>query len=710
MIANESSTISKIDTKTLPSSSMSSQLIDSDSLIDLDDDTTISYHTAKESRIDNTCQSSLSIESDETTATNRLYQPIVRDELTNHIISPRKGFSHDTPTSPSNANEQITSSSSSSDNQHVLIDNLTNLLEQIETFNGTNRPLLTTINEEKLRLSPEGEESTKNNIDQLITIVEDIHQFNQVKTIKTVDNLLFIYDDINDGLLNPSVDDLVDIDHSIQQPSSCMNNLLFVYDDVLLPSDGEPKPMTNESDEWSYDNLATDQDEQINIEYLGTIVQEILADRFQEPIEHKQSIEDEHPSTDTQNLDTLMCEVLTARLYKPNKETDHEIIDPITNVDNLETNVQEPIATSTLDQVIAEVSVEKYQTFIDEPVVDNDNLESIALEILATKSTKIKSTIEFDQTDSMKKSPELTNESTFKTEVYETLQTPVDKFDQSSALFNLEESVNKATDNIHSVETITYEIESSIKQPDLILPESDLSSVNNSSQIVPDSLSSSSNYHHFHQNENEVKSSNKHEPFYEEEIYEEYGYCRTTTDSNTNDIIEKYEELCQSHWTNSDQYQMTSKNLDDEINQFDQHLNKQKQHYMTTPTSDTISEELITTIERVIDRHDEAKTKKSDTGDYCSTIAVKRQPNYSGKYGFDFEEWIDGKIRISTIIDENFCPNLNIGDEIISINNNQTCKTYEQCQLLFDLLWKNFHENIQITVIKSVNITNLTSK
>jgi hypothetical protein len=209
---------------------MTSQIIDTDSLIDLDDGTTTSYHTAKESRLDNGRQSTLSLESDETTST--LHQPITRDDLINNITSPDGSFYYDALPSPSHTSQQI---SSTTDKQNILIDNLTNLLEQIEEFNRTNRQSLTTIDEEKSRTPPEGEEST-HNIDRLITIVDNIHQYHEIKPTDTTDNLLFIYDNIDDEQPNLSTDNLVEVVQSVNQVPSAVDNLLFMYDDTITPT------------------------------------------------------------------------------------------------------------------------------------------------------------------------------------------------------------------------------------------------------------------------------------------------------------------------------------------------------------------------------------------------------------------------------------------------------------------------------------------
>ncbi|CAF5127116.1 unnamed protein product, partial [Rotaria socialis] len=78
------------------------------------------------------------------------------------------------------------------------------------------------------------------------------------------------------------------------------------------------------------------------------------------------------------------------------------------------------------------------------------------------------------------------------------------------------------------------------------------------------------------------------------------GYRRTTTDSSSNDIVDRHEELCRRYLSSCKQYQTTTEKLDNEIDQFEKHLIAQKPQLLS-PTSDVTSEELITTIERIVD-------------------------------------------------------------------------------------------------------------
>ena len=68
------------------------------------------------------------------------------------------------------------------------------------------------------------------------------------------------------------------------------------------------------------------------------------------------------------------------------------------------------------------------------------------------------------------------------------------------------------------------------------------------------------------------------------------------------------------------------------------------------------------------------------------------------------------KSKFSSIIDSNYCPNLNQGDEIVNINNNSTLKTLEDYHLLFHSLWYNQCEYVQMTVNKLNNLPIIPSK
>ncbi|CAF3497544.1 unnamed protein product [Rotaria socialis] len=773
----ESPVSPKFDTNIDSMPPMTSNVVDSDSLVDLDDGTTVSYYSAKESRIDTTNHSTLSVGSDETISS--LQQNPIRDDIINNFISPEDNYYFDALASPSHTNQQTSSSSSvttSVDKQNLLIDNLANLLEEIETFNHTSHQLLSRVDEESSQLSHEEEESS-NRIDRVITVVDNVHQYNQIESMDSMNNLLFVYDDIDVEQPDSSINNLVEIVHTIHQAPVVINNLLFVYDETVTPSDGESKTIINGSSEWSYDNLMNHQDETDNLGFvvhealtsklqkspkyeethgseesmtdnLGFVVHEALTGKTQTPTKYEEIQGSEESMTD--NLGFVVHEALTGKIKKSPKYEEthgseesmvdnlgfvvHEALTGKTQTptkyeemrgsgeamtDNLGFVVHEALTSkiqkspkyeqtnkreestadtdslSTLVHTVLSSKLQKptnpviYETV--EPIADNDNLITVVDEVLTTNFQKlmpVKSTAELDQSVPRETYSEFIDDSLFDTSIPEDLEKSTDGYNQESISFNDEQ-----TDDTHTSEILTYEIEQP-NQQSIAFP------VINLSQIVSDTLLTGSNYHQY---KNNFESNITRQPEYDEEIYEEYGYRRTTTDSSSNDIVDRHEELCRRYLSSCKQYQTTTEKLDNEIDQFEKHLIAQKPQLLS-PTSDVTSEELITTIERIVDMRNESATNRNETDDYCSTITVQRQPDDYGKYGFDFEELFDGKIQISNILDENYCHNMNIGDEIISINNDRTFKTREECQQVFDSLWKSGYENIPITVIKSVHI------
>ena len=399
-------------------------MVESHSLIDLDDGTTTSYHTAKDSRTDNYHQSTGSIGSDETTST--LHQSLVRDDPINTIHSPEDSFYYDALASPSQSNQQLISSAEKPD---VLIDNLSNLLEQIETFNQTHRSSLSTIDEEQFRAQPEGEES-QHNVDRLIAIVDDIHRYHEItpnKNSSTMDNLLFLYDqnDDDDGDEEAEsklpTDKMESLPQSSNESSSCVNNLLFTYDDSMTPGDEPEKVIGQGSNEWSYDNLFMDDGEEVKTDHLGTIVHEALAARFQKPIQSKSTGEIKHSPVHTDNLGSIVHEALAARFQKPVKlrspEPSEQPIssatsgghseDPLQGTDNLRgvmhealANIyQKPITVKSIDH---RSDTEQFQSPADETPVDTDHLGIIVHEALAARFQK---PVQFKPTDEIDHSP-----------------------------------------------------------------------------------------------------------------------------------------------------------------------------------------------------------------------------------------------------------------------------------------------------------------
>ncbi|CAF0779446.1 unnamed protein product [Adineta ricciae] len=855
----------KVDMDMFPSPPGTSQIIETDSLIDLDDGTTVSYHTAKESRVDNGHQSSLSLGSDDTTGSN-FQQYHVRDDLVNSVTTPEDSFYYDALPSPSHTNRQV---STASENSNVMIENLTDLLEQIETYSRTNHQIVNELDEHQARVISDDEESLLN-IDQLVTIVEDINRCNQAGISNTMDNHAFIYDNLDEQTTKPPIDNLVEIVQSIDEAPSRVNNLLIIYDETLTPTEDEPRQVINDSDEWSYDNLIGDSDEHANTDNLDTTVHESLTAKYQKPIEFNEiqetivnidnlvqvvsealsvtDIDDDisEPTIETDNLGTIIHEALAARFQKPIKMKtprpfDFEVFteelpnsfdqfavdrdrldaivaealegpyqkpntmiptdpfetevysaqlsessdnDSIVNTDNLGTIIheslaarsQQPIRIKTADQDIPKTQPEEVPTddnhiessvnqsppseaqptdfinfevvpkaeseTINEMISDSDNVETVIHEASPTlmeKSDETESPIELFNSETIPNEipQSVENEPICKTPSEDIPEQDESNIEYKKSIENpppepyhfdypmeeetnddtieyeilkespppaIEKQIDQVPDDTHTSETLVYEIESSmplhqfpVNQP---TPHPPPPTVNNLSQIVSDSLLTSSNYHQFRPNENQIEFHVLHAPTYDEEIYEEYGYRRTTTEPGTDDIVEKFEELCHHYTTNFQQYRTTAKQFDDDINQFEKQLYEQREQNLS-PVSDTMSEELITTIERVIDNGNQKGSKADDVEEVYSTVLVTRQADHVGKYGFDFEEVDDGKIKISSILDGNYCPNLSIGDEIIAIDDSKPHQTYEEYKSSFDSLWINARNNVQITVTKA---------
>ena len=823
--------------------------------------TTISYHTAKESRIDTSHRSTLSTGSDDTTST--LHQSGARDDLLNNIASPEGSFYFDALASPSNGNQQAVPSIV--DKPNVLVDNLANLMEQIETFNQHHRRSLSTIDEEKSRLPAERPDST-HHIDRLITIVHDIHRYNEIHLAESnaMDNLLFIYDFDNQS---ESPTSSAHADPSTKEQNSCVDNLLFVYDENISPFDDPPKPIGHDSDEWSYDNLLSDQEQEVRTDNLGTVVHEALAARFQQPIYSKaletrpdQSTlappvqqEAKQPSVETDNLGTVIHEALAARFQKsvsikekhqePTPVAVHQHVEEASvETDNLGTVIHEALAarfqkpihikerdqhhhepstaavdddvkelpaeTDNLGTVIHEALAARFQkpifakqtdvhhdepisasahhepsaetdnlgTFIHEalaarfqkpisvrqdsatvvtsqetihsPAADIDNLGALIHDTLVTNFQKLGSARATDSkhgavtfqeppvhTDNLgnvvhealsarfqspiyaKPSVELNDASLsdpFDEPVTAIAANPLGSFDRESFTTDGEPMPETET-----CETLTYDIEPSNESNEHHSHhDTQFVPVGHLSQIVSDSLLSSSHHHPYPESNAETAASSSfqfnitHQPLFDEEIYEEYGYRRTTTDETTDDIIEKFEELCQRYSSSLDQYQSTAEQIDDEINQVERNYryHHQSDEQVLSPISETTSEELITTIERISETGDAASRQTNESEDLCSTITVRRQPDHMGRYGFELTDSFDGRIKIGSILDSTLCPSLSADDEILRVNNHRTFQTLEQCQYLFDSLWKNHYETVQITIIRSDNIPIVASK
>ena len=689
-------------------------MIEGNSLIDLDDGTTISFHTAKESRLDH--QSTLSVGSDDTNST--LHQPSMHDDFNNTIMSPEETFFFDAMTSPLQNHHMDKTYSTS-------IENLKNIMADIHA------------------LSDDQYEENPHDIHRLISIVDDIHHYHEITPSKNpaTDNLLFIYDQINDneGEQSETPNALI---HLEDQPTTCVNNLLFFYDETLTPIDEQTKPIGHESDEWSYDNLLMDdQREDISTDHLGTIVHEALVARFQKPIRIK-SMEDLSPPTDhlgtmmhqvlsvrsptitdespveTDHLGMIVHEALAARFQKRiDFQSDHVDQSSPVETDNLGTIIHEALAarfqkpiriksmedlpptTDHLATMIHQVLSVRSPKIADERPVETDNLGTIVHESLAARFQKpIQMKVDEEPIDEgvyhVEHSPEGSD-----TQEMDDIIDPLEIPDEDDRVEPYASIVEETP--IEESETFVVEIEH-------VNDRYDQPSVDHLSHIVNDS-----NYRtHREETEKTFQVNITERPLYDEEIYEEYGYRRTVTGSQSDDIVEKFEELCRRYTNTVDQYQNTAETIDKNLNEFEAQFQQAENEYRASPISETTSEELITTIERVVDmRNDQDRdVDRHESDDYCVTIDVQRQADGMGQYGFGLKEEIEGKIQVASIDDPISCSTLSINDEIVSINNDRTFQTLEQCQDLLDALWESSSEHVQITVIKSVHIPILPSK
>jgi len=379
------------------------------------------------------------------------------------------------------------------------------------------------------------------------------------------------------------------------------------------------------TDQIDFEAFSEELQEPIDTDNLGSSVYENISGTFQKPaqmettdqIDFEVSPEESQEPIDPDNLGSSVYENIPGTFQKPiNIETTDQVDfeaypeELSTNTDNLGTIINEalaarfqtPIKTKTTDQLYSVIFPEESQV-----TIDTDNLDSIVHEDVAARfqnPIEIKRVGEFEDIFST----EFIDEPTVDSTEHETSNTSIDDIDQEYVSSNLQKPVDEPIDNTHTMETITYEIESSTTQPNLTISDNPPPPVSNLSQIVSDSLLTSSNYHSYHHDENKIQFNITHQSLYDEEIYEEYGYRRTTTDPETEDIVEKFEELCHRYSINIDQYKTTTKQIDTEINQFDHHFHEKNEQNLT-PTSDTISEELITTIERIIDKRDETEGK-----------------------------------------------------------------------------------------------------
>jgi len=703
----ESPTTPKIESPPLISPpSVQSQITDGNSLIDMDDGTTISYHTAKESRHDQ--QSTLSVGSDDTTST--LHQHFGHDDLINTIVSPEDSFYFDAVSSVHHQQAE------KSEMKDPSVDHLKHIVEEIESSNKSEES--------------NSEQPSPHGIHQLITIVDDIHHYSETTPSDdpTTDNLLFVYEQQIADEQSPLEDYILPSAHPQDRSDSCVNNLLFLYDETLTPTDERTKPVTHESDEWSYDNLLVNdqqEDEDVSTDNLGTIVHEALAARFQKPIhiksidqeeEQEQEQMEETPS-ETDHLGMMMHDVLSVR--SPQKSVSFKITD---NIDQI------PMETDNLGTIVHEALAARFQKRIHlrdvdldaTPPVETDNLGTIIHEALNARFQKpiqIKSMEESidEGIYHVEHSPDQSE-----TQEIDNMIDPLEIPEEEDRLDPLTSSIEQPDE---VTETLVVEIET--ENPSVAPPVSHLS------QIISDSLLNSANYQSYQLENNERKETEEIKEMkerqetnetlqvdqptpqmFDEEIYEEYGYRRTVTEEGSDDVVEKFEELCRRYTTSLDQYQTTTEQLDRNINEFETKFQRAEQEDDgISPLSETTSEELITTIERVVDKKidEEPILDQQISNEFCVTVDVQRQPDQLGKYGFELKEEIRGKVQIASISNPTVYPNLSLNDELILINNDQTFDSLDQCQGLLNTLWEHHYENVQITVIKSVNIPTLAT-
>ncbi|CAF1256951.1 unnamed protein product [Adineta ricciae] len=142
----------------------------------------------------------------------------------------------------------------------------------------------------------------------------------------------------------------------------------------------------------------------------------------------------------------------------------------------------------------------------------------------------------------------------------------------------------------------------------------------------------------------------------------------------TSDIDEDFEELYQRYLTNLSQYHKILEQIE-EVEQ------KQKQ---LSP----------------IDENPNVKEFNSNN----FQLSVQRQGNHIGHYGFEIDQTLDEKIKISSIIDSTYCPGLNVGDEIVGIDNISALASLEQYHLLLNSLWHDQCEYLDLIVKKPLNI------
>lgn len=148
-----------------------------------------------------------------------------------------------------------------------------------------------------------------------------------------------------------------------------------------------------------------------------------------------------------------------------------------------------------------------------------------------------------------------------------------------------------------------------------------------------------------------------------------------------NDDDDGFEDLYERYITKLDQYETMLQQLD--------HFGQKTD--LLTP----ISEESVTLLDPIPDNQ---MMKDRTYDELCSTITCQRQDDHIGHYGFELEETIEGKIRISSILNSNYCSNLSVGDELRAINHYSAFQTLEQCHRLLHSFWHRNYDYLQISV------------
>ena len=151
-------------------------------------------------------------------------------------------------------------------------------------------------------------------------------------------------------------------------------------------------------------------------------------------------------------------------------------------------------------------------------------------------------------------------------------------------------------------------------------------------------------------------------------------------------IEEHFDELYQSYVTNLNQYESLKQNV---------HGFAPIQQTLTP-----ISEESLTLFENIHNHQQDEQSSRNDRPLPSSILTIQRQANHIGHYGFELKQDVNNVVRISSIIDGHFCPNLDVGDEVLSVNQRRSLITLEEYHSLFHFLWHQPCEYIQITVRK----------